>query len=63
MIPIHPSEITPDHVYLSRRRFLKRVGALVASALMLGACGREEAAPTPGGSPAPGEARTSWGTR
>jgi sulfoxide reductase catalytic subunit YedY len=39
MVPIHPSEITPEHVYLSRRRFLKGVGALATSALVLGGCG------------------------
>ena len=32
------SEITPEHLYLSRRKFLVGVGALVASTLILGAC-------------------------
>ncbi|NIV39840.1 MAG: twin-arginine translocation signal domain-containing protein, partial [Anaerolineae bacterium] len=33
MIKINPSEITPEHTYLSRRRFMKGAGALVASSL------------------------------
>ncbi len=49
MIKIHPSEITPENVYLSRRRFMKGVGALVASSLVLAACGSGE--PTPTASP------------
>jgi len=47
MVPIDPSEITPEHLYLSRRRFLKGIGALAASTLVLGACG-PEATPSPG---------------
>jgi sulfoxide reductase catalytic subunit YedY len=39
MVKIDPSEITPEHVYLSRRRFLKGVGAMAANALVLGAGG------------------------
>jgi sulfoxide reductase catalytic subunit YedY len=39
MVKIHPSEITPEHLYLSRRRFLKGMGALATSALVLSACG------------------------
>lgn len=35
---IPSSEITPEHVYLSRRQFMK-VGALTAGALALAACG------------------------
>lgn len=38
MKKIHPSEITPEHVYMSRRRFMKGVGAVVAGSL-LSACG------------------------
>jgi sulfoxide reductase catalytic subunit YedY len=33
-IPIKPSEITPEHVYLSRRQFLKSLGILGAGALL-----------------------------
>jgi len=36
-VPIHPSEITPESVYHSRRRFLKTMGVLGAGAL-LAAC-------------------------
>jgi len=38
MIKIPSSEITPEHVYLNRRQFMK-VGALAAGALALAACG------------------------
>ncbi len=51
MVEIKSSEITPEHVYLSRRRFMKGVGALVASAAVLAACG-PSGEPTP--APAPG---------
>jgi sulfoxide reductase catalytic subunit YedY len=58
MVKIHPSEITPEHLYLSRRRFLKGMGALATSALVLSACG---GAATP--SPAqPADAGTGTGT-
>lgn len=36
MHPIDPSEITPEHVYLNRRRFMVGIGALTASAFALG---------------------------
>jgi sulfoxide reductase catalytic subunit YedY len=39
MVDIKPSEITPEEVYLSRRRFMKGAGALAASTLLLAACG------------------------
>ena len=38
MKPIRSSEITPEHIYLSRRDFLKSMGILSASALVLAAC-------------------------
>jgi sulfoxide reductase catalytic subunit YedY len=38
MVKINPSEITPEHVYLSRRQFMK-AGALAMGALTLAACG------------------------
>jgi sulfoxide reductase catalytic subunit YedY len=38
MKKIHPSEITPEHVYLSRREFLKSMGFTSATALILAAC-------------------------
>ena len=47
MIKIRSSEITPEHIYLSRRRFMRGIGALAASTLVLGACGRPGAAEVP----------------
>jgi sulfoxide reductase catalytic subunit YedY len=38
MIKIHPSEITPESVYINRRQFMK-LGALAAGAIALAACG------------------------
>lgn len=42
MIPIKPSEITPEHIYLSRRKFMVGIGALATGAL-LGACANDAA--------------------
>ena len=39
MTKIKSSEITPEHLYLSRRKFMTGVGALAASAAVLAACG------------------------
>jgi methionine sulfoxide reductase catalytic subunit len=39
MKKIKSSEITPEHVYLSRRDFLKSMGIVTASAAVLAACG------------------------
>ena len=47
MIKIHPSEITPEETYLSRRRFIKGAGALVASSVILAACGGQNSTPVP----------------
>ncbi len=52
MIPIQSSEITPEHVYLNRRQFLK-LGGLAAGALALAACGEAEPAATQLAGPAP----------
>jgi sulfoxide reductase catalytic subunit YedY len=38
MVKIKPSEITPEHIYLSRRKFMVGIGALAASSLV-SACG------------------------
>jgi len=38
-VPIKPSEITPKHVYLNRREFLKSMGIVSAGAAILAACG------------------------
>ncbi|MBC8264214.1 MAG: protein-methionine-sulfoxide reductase catalytic subunit MsrP [Anaerolineales bacterium] len=54
MIKIKPSEITPEHVYLSRRKFMAGVGALAASSLILSACGQQEPSPiSPTAEPSP----------
>jgi sulfoxide reductase catalytic subunit YedY len=39
MVKIRSSEITPEHVYLSRRKFMKGIGALALSSAALAACG------------------------
>jgi len=43
MIKIPSSEITPEHVYLNRREFLKSMGLLTAGAVALAACAPEPA--------------------
>jgi sulfoxide reductase catalytic subunit YedY len=63
MVKIHPSEITPEHLYLSRRRFLKGIGALATSALVLGGCGPGAApSPSPSASAPAGETSAQAGT-
>ncbi|MCB9133907.1 MAG: protein-methionine-sulfoxide reductase catalytic subunit MsrP [Anaerolineales bacterium] len=51
MIKIPSSEITPEHVFLNRRAFLKSMGVVTAGALALAACApsepTEEAASSP----------------
>jgi sulfoxide reductase catalytic subunit YedY len=47
MIKIDPSEITPEQVYLSRKEFLKGMGILGASSLVLAACGSASQSPSP----------------
>src|SRR5690242_15468620 len=49
MSKILSSEITPEHVYRSRRQFMRSTGALLAGALVLGACGQEAAPVGPSG--------------
>ncbi len=39
-VPIRPSEITPEHLYLNRRQFLKAMG-LVSAGALLAACSPE----------------------
>ena len=36
------SEITPEHLYLSRREFLKSAGLLTAGSLLVSACKSED---------------------
>jgi len=47
MVKINPSEITPEHVYISRRKFMVGLGALVAGSLALSACGKQDPLPSP----------------
>jgi sulfoxide reductase catalytic subunit YedY len=47
---IHPSEITPEHVYLNRRRFMVGIGALAAGSVLT-ACAKTAAQPTPSRTP------------
>ena len=42
---ISPSEITPEHVYLSRRKFLVGVGAFLVSTTFLSSCGEQDSLP------------------
>ncbi|GAB4458505.1 MAG: protein-methionine-sulfoxide reductase catalytic subunit MsrP [Anaerolineae bacterium] len=44
MIKIRSSEITPEHIYLSRRKFMVGIGALAASSALLAACGTQSSA-------------------
>ena len=48
MIKIRSSQITPEHVYLNRRQFMKGVGAAALGAAVLAACG-PAATPKPAG--------------
>ena len=48
MVKIRSSEITPEHLFFSRRRFLK-AGALAATSLALGACGPRATPASSGG--------------
>jgi methionine sulfoxide reductase catalytic subunit len=45
MIKIGSSEITPEHMYWSRRRFMKGAAKLVAGSVLLAACGGQGAGP------------------
>jgi sulfoxide reductase catalytic subunit YedY len=58
MRKIKSSEITPEHVYLSRRDFLKSMGIVTGAAALLAACGVQPPEPTmvsePGGTSEPG---------
>jgi sulfoxide reductase catalytic subunit YedY len=51
MAKIRPSEITPEHIYLSRRKFMVGIGALAAGSL-ISACG-VKGFPTPPATTAP----------
>ena len=45
MIPIKPSEITPEHTYRTRRQFLRDMGTLALGSLLVAACGTLPSAP------------------
>jgi sulfoxide reductase catalytic subunit YedY len=51
MVKISPSEITPEHIYLSRRKFMVGIGALAAGSL-ISACS-VKGFPTPPATSAP----------
>lgn len=51
MIKIRSSEITPEHIYLSRRKFMVGIGALAASSALLAACGSQSGAVKEGDTP------------
>jgi sulfoxide reductase catalytic subunit YedY len=53
MREIDPSEITPEHLYLSRRKFIKGLGIAAAGAALTAACGKQTAAPTATPEPVP----------
>ena len=55
MDKIAPSEITPEHLYLRRREFLRRTGTLAAAAVVLAACGGQTVAPAATGELQPGK--------
>ncbi len=49
MVKITSSEITPEHLYLSRRKFLTGISALIASTLFFGACREQDSSSAPVG--------------
>ena len=62
MIKISPSEITPEHIFQSRRQFMVGAGSLALGALALSACGGMSATsanePAPEGQAAPAQVIT-----
>jgi sulfoxide reductase catalytic subunit YedY len=46
-VPIKPSEITPEHIYLSRRQFLKAMGILGTGVLLAACAPQVSQQPTP----------------
>ena len=55
MQKIKSSEITPESIYLSRRKFMIGIGALAASSAILAACGPAATESASGGAGAPAE--------
>ena len=62
MAKIRSSEITPEHFYISRRRFIKGAGALAAGSLILAACGDQGSTPAPLPSATAGPTATAAGS-
>lgn len=58
MTKIKSSEITPEHIYLSRRKFMVGIGALAASSAVLTACGGLDNAAVPETPASPDEVKT-----
>jgi len=54
MVNVPSSEITPEYLYISRRKFLAGLGTLAVSTLLLNACGRA-VPPVPTGTVTPSE--------
>ncbi|MEA3336189.1 MAG: protein-methionine-sulfoxide reductase catalytic subunit MsrP [Chloroflexota bacterium] len=59
MTEIKSSEITPQHIYRDRRKFMKTTGTLALGAMVLAACGRGDSPETGIVSPAGGSAADS----
>ena len=55
---IHPSEITPEHIYLNRRQFMRGVGAVVTGAVLNACVGQSQVSPS---DPTPTSASTPMG--
>src|SRR5690242_7785325 len=51
MEKIKSSEITPEHIYRSRRQFMKGIGAIALGSLALSACGSPASPATPESKP------------
>jgi len=52
MVKINPSEITPEHIYLSRRKFMVGIGALAAGSLISACSVKGFPTPPPTNTPA-----------
>jgi sulfoxide reductase catalytic subunit YedY len=61
MVKIDPSEITPESIYLSRRKFMVGAGALLASSV-LAACGISDPTSAPSAEPVTGTDPTGTST-
>jgi sulfoxide reductase catalytic subunit YedY len=59
---IRTSEITPEHLFRSRRQFIRSAGALAVGSLALAACGKEPVPAASSGAPATSAAGPVKGT-